>query len=289
MGRFPRWLTFVSLFCAAGVAVGDDYRYEIDTVAGYWDDGDQVRRLWNAGVTAYLAPVDPGRAPLAEAPFLARIGSASLSAGRRYTRFAGGLEAEGPEGRAGLVYRRPDLPVDFKLDYEYADQRFESPVHDNLSLHTVSAGAGYYLFGSTRIGLDLARSQGDVPAAVDDVVPENRRELQLSFKQLRALGYGGQAVNIEARAIWAEDEYGQYDVGRREWRLGGDYYPEPRIGVGGVLEWLREDRAGDDGWFAAARARLFVTPQASLSAVLGIGRRAEASVGSARFNFALRF
>lgn len=244
----------LSAIAAAGLllsSAGHAQDYQIQLYADYARvDPDNAFQddidAFAVGGSYYLQRVRTRGYPLAEAAFLDR--ASRISAGYGWTDY--GDEEEDSVFLGGAAF----------VDELY----FSGSVthRDNGDSETDGSVAIGYLPAD---GVLLTAGYSD---AGDD-------SFALNAKAVRLLGQG-QALNLQA-GVTIADDWNDYSV-------GGDYYVDPTLSVGGNIAWFDPDR-GDSGTDLTIRAQKFFTPVVSGRAFYTVGEHYDAVGigGSIRF------
>lgn len=255
----------VVLFFTTAAHSQDQYRAEVSGIYTRTDYEWGGRALATAVAgEIFFAPVKTANHPFAEAAFLEKIGSASLSAGTYdYKSFP--LKGDGPYYQAYLNYTSPDFPLVLEailgtasVDYEdssySADSDYYSIAIGKYLSYGLLSTIGYYQRNTTSTFMTSPTEKSK-----DHVY-------FFSTKYVRETE-GGTGVNVEAdltRYQFAnDDETGNdYTIS-----LAGDYYFTRSLSAGlGFASAIAVDKF-DDGKTYSANIRAFITPRLSLQAI----------------------
>ena len=252
--------------------------YQIETSAQYFlqDDDDLKLEQYGLGATIYLNPVDVGGHPLAEAWFLERAASVSLSGAFTVDDYGDDFEGDGSSWQAQVICAEPEKPVYVHLVVSMSDSDLDGQVEGETSGAGFDLGIGAFLKDGLLVG--LAYKHYESSYLIDYFWPYDieHDEYGAYVKWVHEMG-GGTAVNVETYIGLDYFEY-KFDTGlillgyflepddesvdgsNSIIQIAGDYYFNPRISIGAGFSLNSGDYKYDEGQTFMARAAVFATP-----------------------------
>ena len=201
--------------------------YEVDLKGGD-SFGDAGFARW------YFDPVKVDGAPLAEAAFLDRARSISVSLSKDESDSDFGYRSHSES--IGIVYASPKHPL--TLNGQYRTSKFEPNDFDGSRSKEWTIGAGYYLKKELLLSAVYSRSKNPSAGPSGD---HFRGEYSLGVKWVGLLpnkAWLSINANFSRDRYW--DDFGTSSRGQR-FNAGGNFYFTPLLSVG-----LRYSRQADD-------------------------------------------
>ena len=277
MRKIERFLVLLFVCCfmlfGSGVAMAaDDYRAEISaSYSSYEDDDDYEGRVCGVTGKIHFAKVNTKGHPLAEADFLERIGSVEV--------FVGGGESEtdtsesdGTDFSVVGNFMFPSLPVAFytllsKSSYERDyDPPFSAWGHD-MDRDRYGVGVGWFIQDNLEVELNYIKSEIDYGSPFNSTYENDILAVYAKF--VNKLG-GGKAFNVEGYVMLDKYDYEVDDGTNREVYIGGDYYFNRRISLGGSLTKNTGDDKSAEGDRLEVDFNAFITPIFALGVKRGV-------------------
>jgi len=261
--------------------------------AGYYSlekaDNSDVA-LYGPGVSWFFTEVSLEGGPYAEADFIQKAGSVSL------TGLMGSIEGDEDEGKtefdiymidAGVSYVFPVIPVfvslgyqRFNMDGDFSFSDFDTDMDVEMISDTYYGELGYYIIDNLTVSaeyqLDKEESEtGRIEVDGIEYAPADKEKtdttgIGCNFKHVALFG-AGMALNIEAayKYLTSEPEEGD-DLINHVYELAADFYFNPQYGVGGSVTMNTGDDKEDAGNTYEVSCSAFLTPNVAFAVSFGL-------------------
>lgn len=276
MRKIERLLVVLSVCCsvlfASGLALAaNDYLAEISaSYSRYEDDDDYEGRLCGVTAKIHFTKVTTEGHPLAEADFLERVGSVEVFVGGGESE-SDTSESEGTDFSIVGNFMFPSLPVAFygllaKSSYERDyDPPFTAWNHD-MERDSLGIGVGWFIQDGLEVELNYLKSETDYGSPFNETSDDDFFAVYAKF--VNKLG-GGRAFNLEGYAMLNRYDNQTDDGTNREIMVGGDYYFNPRLSLGGSLSRNIGDDEFSEGDEVTVDFNAFITPIFALGVETG--------------------
>ena len=264
-------IAFVVLLEFSTVRAQESYRGEV--FAGYSsfdDDDDFELKFYGVGGAVYLTEVPTNGHPLAEAAFLERIGLIGAFVEKIKLEADPILKADGLSFTVFATYSKPELPIVLHARLGKASFDYDSPLDGDFEFDTYVFGIGNYFAHGFLVGLEYGHTKSNQDIPVLSVNETRKRDNFEGFvKIVRETGVDT-AYNIEGGLRISQFDFPSENGSNTILTIGGDYYFNPGLSLGGGFDINSGDDRSDEGFTLEVDLIAFLNP--SLSVDFGYGK-----------------
>ncbi len=244
----------------------DSFRSEFILSYEYSEDDSDIdydSAQYGGGGAFYFNPVNIENHPISEAAFLERVGSASLvffdGTGNKNSERVSSWNAYG----TFVNYMSPDSPFSFGLIYTKMDFEDESGFNLEADIDSYGVEAGYFIIRNLLLTAGYGYSETELSSVFGNRTIDSDT-YEITAKYVKEMN--GAAYNLECSAVKEiEEDMEEDEEENLIFKLGGDFYFNPRLSLGSELEVYSGDNKSAEGNTITVRGENYFTKNIAAS------------------------